>query len=418
MKVRLGIVGFGEFAQSFLPIFLAHPDVEYVCGAEIYEPRRKLVGDTYGIKTYASFEEMLEFDDKINCVAIFSQRHQHGPMAIKALKAGKHVYSAVPMGITEEEIFEIIKLVEETGLIYMMGETCYYFPCAIFCREMNKKGEFGKITYAESQYYHDITEFFDSYSGSGNKEWKKDVGVPPMWYSTHSMSMAFSAMDDYAVEVTAFGYKDHMNDGLYGKGVNRWDNEFSNETAILRMSKGAIVRINEFRRVSTIKPSSYITGIYGDKGTYEASGMQHLFIQLGVNGAEKNVRNVGDLINSDNYKKMIAEGGTSEIGATSYNYHRGFSKIQPKERLPKQLIELGNGIHKPDTDGHNGSHLFLVDDFARAVVQNKLPPVNAWTAASYILPGIYAHESALQNNKTLKLPQIPKPSEKWGYIEY
>ena len=84
MKVKIGIVGFGEFSESFLPLFIAHPDVEYVCGAEIYEPRRKHIEDTYGIKMYASFDEMLEKDSEINSVGIFTQRHQHGPMAIEA----------------------------------------------------------------------------------------------------------------------------------------------------------------------------------------------------------------------------------------------------------------------------------------------------------------------------------------------
>jgi predicted dehydrogenase len=338
-------------------------------------------------------------------------------MSIQALKAGKNVFSAVPMGITEEEIFEIIRLVEETGLIYMMGETCYYFPTAIFCRDMRKKGEFGNITYAEAQYYHDITEFFGSYNGSGNKEWMKDVGIPPMYYSTHSMSMAFSSVDDYPVEVTAFGYTDITNDELYGEGFNHWNNPYSNQTAILRMSKGGLVRINEFRRIATIKPSSYITGIYGDKGCYEASGMQHLFMQLGVKGAEKNVRDVSGLVNSDNYANHLKNGGKMEDGVMSYSYHRGFSPIHPKDRLPKELWHFNEGLHKPDTDGHGGSHPFLVDDFAKAVSQHKLPPLNAWTCAHYTLPGIYAHESILKGSVTLKLPEIPKRSEKWEYLE-
>ncbi len=417
MKVKIGVVGFGEFSESFLPLFIAHPDVEYVCGAEIYEPRRKYIEDTYGIKMYSSFDEMIENDSDINSVGIFTQRHQHGAMAIESLRRGKHVFSAVPMGITEEEVFEIIRLADENDLIYMMSETCYYFPCAVFCRKMREEGKFGNITYAESQYYHNITEFFGSYNGSGNKKWMKDVGIPPMYYSTHSMSMAFSAMDDYPVEVTAFGYKDIAGDDIYGKGFNHWDNEFSNEIALLRMSRGAMVRINEFRRVSTIKPSSYITGVYGDRGTYEASGMQHLFMQRDEKD-NVNVTDVSEQVNSYNYADMLKDGGSMEKGVLSYSYHRGFSPIHSTERLPKALIDLSSGLHKPDTDGHGGSHPFLVDDFVRAVTTHKLPPVNAWTSATYTLPGIYAHMSAMQGGKTLKLPEIPEIPEKWKFIEY
>ena len=132
MKVNIGIVGFGEFSESFLDIWLEHPGVGNVLGAELIDERREHIAKNYGIKMYSSYDEMLEKEPSINCVGIFSQRHQHGPMIIQGLKAGKHVFSAVPMGCTEDEVMEILKLTEEKRLIYMMAETCYYFPCAVW----------------------------------------------------------------------------------------------------------------------------------------------------------------------------------------------------------------------------------------------------------------------------------------------
>ena len=35
MKVKIGIVGFGEFSLSHLEIFLRHPDIDLVVGAEL-----------------------------------------------------------------------------------------------------------------------------------------------------------------------------------------------------------------------------------------------------------------------------------------------------------------------------------------------------------------------------------------------
>jgi hypothetical protein len=56
--------------------------------------------------------------------------------------------------------------------------------------------------------------------------------------------------------------------------------------------------------------------------------------------------------------------------------------------------------------GHEGSHQFLVDDFVTAVVRHTLPPVNAWVAARYTLPGIVAHQSALQGGVRLAIPDF------------
>ena len=152
MSLKIGIVGFGEFSKSYMDIWLNHPLVEKAVGAEILEERRSEVEREFGIKMYPDYDTMLEKETDLNCVAIFSQRHQHGPMVIKALNAGKHVFSAVPMGITEDEVFEILRLVKEKHLIYMMAETCYYFPCAEWCRREYRKGRFGKFVYGEAQY--------------------------------------------------------------------------------------------------------------------------------------------------------------------------------------------------------------------------------------------------------------------------
>ena len=117
MKVKIGIVGFGEFSFSFMDLWTNHPLIDKVVCAEFLPERRKSVEEKYGIKTYESYDEMIEKEPDLNCVAVFAQRHQHGPMVIDAMKRGKHVFSAVPMGITEDEVFEILKLVKETRQI-------------------------------------------------------------------------------------------------------------------------------------------------------------------------------------------------------------------------------------------------------------------------------------------------------------
>lgn len=213
---------------------------------------------------------MLKNAPDVDCIGIFTQRHLHGPMVIKALKMGKNVYSAVPIGCTLEEIREITELAKD-GTIYMMGETCYYYPCAMFCREKYATGEMGKFVYGESQYYHDICEMYHNFQHSGGPNWRRVAGIPPMFYPTHSISMLFSAIGEHALKVSCMGYRDNHEDAIYGEDKNNWQNPFSNETAIFQMSGGGGARINEFRRVGINKPSSYITCMYGEKASYDCS---------------------------------------------------------------------------------------------------------------------------------------------------
>ena len=96
-KIRVGFVGCGQFCKAFVPLFQAHPAVEFVAVTDKFPERCKQYDEMFHVdKIFDSFEQMIA-SPEINTVAIFSQRNQHGWMAIQALKAGKNVFSAVPM---------------------------------------------------------------------------------------------------------------------------------------------------------------------------------------------------------------------------------------------------------------------------------------------------------------------------------
>lgn len=419
MKARMGIVGAGNFSDDFIRLFHEHPDVEELAIADLDDGRLTESGAKHGVsRLYHSLDEMLKEGKDLNCIGIFTQRHLHGPMVLQALDAGKNVYSAVPIACTIEEIGEIIEKVKKTGLVYMMGETCYYYPCAIYCREKYREGGFGKFVYAEAQYYHDISEMYSSFSRSGGEHWQRVAGIPPMFYPTHSISMVFSAIDEYATKVSCMGLDDNFHtDDIFGVGKNNWDNPFSNETAIFRMSGGGVVRINEFRRVGINKPSSYITAFYGDKGAYECSVTQHTF-QRGVSavkmGEDKkpHIEYLDEFVNCDDY---IADKRAGKIDWSSdpisIRYIKGFSPVQDKSRLPKCFRDIA-------PFSHFNSHPFLVDDFIRAVMEEKLPPNNAWDSARYMIPGLVAHESALRGGILMDIPDFGDAPSSWERLTY
>ena len=138
MGFKIGVAGAGRFAACFIPLFKNHPFVDEVVLADLIPERVSSNAARFGIeKTYASLDDMLKNAD-IDAVAIFTQRHLHGDHVIQSLKSGKHVYCAVPMGQTDGEIFEILDLVKTSGLIYMTGETSYYYPSTVLCRDRFK----------------------------------------------------------------------------------------------------------------------------------------------------------------------------------------------------------------------------------------------------------------------------------------
>ena len=398
-KLRIGFVGCGQFARHFVPLFQAHPACEYVAVCDKFRERAEDYMEKFKVDAiFDTFEEMIQ-SDKINAVAIFSQRNQHGQMAIAALKAGKNVYSAVPMATSIEQIKQIVKLVEETGLTYMMGETGIYRPAAIFCRQKYRSGEMGKAVYAEAQYNHDMKGLYKVFKYTEGDQWKKMAGLPPFYYPTHSTSMVLSATGAHAVKVSAFGYEDDRDPDIFGEGKNYWDNPFSNSSMLLKMSDGSVVRISENRRVGWKVPETYISNFHCTDASYECSLIHHSYIAISAED-KATYTDVSDLLNPIELTKHKDEPDFVQ-NCVNGSWSTGEAPIQIMQRLPKSF--------EPIRTGHAGTHKFMVDDFCQAYMTGKLSPTNAWQAARYNIPGLTAHESAMRGGVAMDVYDCGDP---------
>jgi predicted dehydrogenase len=401
MGIKIGVCGVGGFSRSFIPLFKAHPLVDEVVLAELLPDRLREAAGRYDIsRTYASLDELCKAD--VDAIAIITQRHLHGPQALKALRAGKHVYCAVPIAQTIDDIGAIVDSVAKMGLIYMTGETSYYYPCTIYCRERFARGDFGHFIYGEAAYLHDMSHgFYDAFKRSGGADWRKVAGFPPMFYPTHSVSMILSATGARATRVSCLGYDDRHDDGIFKAGANLWDNAFSNETALMRTSDGGMCRINEFRRVGWLgaKDNSVHMSMFGTKGSYEEQANAQVWVGL----RKEDMMDLTDLLACQ--EMPVANHDEDLHESLRRDFHRGVSKVHPVHRLPKEFTGL--------TNGHFGSHQFLVDDFVKAVVSHKLPPNHVWNAAKYCAPGLIAHESAKRDGEMMEVPDFGEPPKGW-----
>ena len=105
-------------------------------------------------------------------------------MSIAALKAGKHVMCTVPMATTIEDCQQIVELVKQTGLKYMMAETVVYAREFLFIKELYDKGELGKIQFLQASHQQDMDGWPDYWPG-----------LPPMHYATHCVGPCLALAD-------------------------------------------------------------------------------------------------------------------------------------------------------------------------------------------------------------------------------
>ncbi|WP_298866375.1 Gfo/Idh/MocA family oxidoreductase [uncultured Microbacterium sp.] len=399
MPFSLGLVGAGQFAGQFATLFHHHPGVSAVHVTDVIRSRAdELVGNAGLAGTFGSFEEMIA-SPAVDAVAIFTQRWTHGPLVVQALRAGKHVYSAVPMAISVDEIGAIIEAVRETGLTYMMGETSYYNPATVFARKKVAAGEFGRLFYGEGDYVHDMDlGFYEAYQYSGGENWKATASYPPLLYPTHSIGGVLGAWDTHATSVSAIGVVDQRGDGVFDRAVSQFDNDYSNATALFELAGGGSMRTNEFRRVgypSHLRESRFRW--FGTDGSFE---------QLALTTVWQNRQGVEDISRLIDTHPSISPDDPSLADvapALRGAFVSGYAAVheEDRRRIPAELADLHNG--------HEGSHHFLVDDFVRAVEDHTLPPVNAWRAARFTLPGVIAHESARRGGERLTIPDMGAP---------
>lgn len=83
--LKIGILGCGEFSSHFAELFLAHPYVKSIVACDTLKKNADAFAEKFNIESCYSIDDLLQKD--INSVAVFTPRHTHGPLVIKALKA-------------------------------------------------------------------------------------------------------------------------------------------------------------------------------------------------------------------------------------------------------------------------------------------------------------------------------------------
>ncbi len=234
-KIRVGLVGYGvcKFSADFG--FQDHPNVEVVAVSDLFPERcAELAKVTRCGKTYPSLEEMVK-DDSIEAIFVATDAPAHARHCIEVLKHGKHVASAVPAVFGSlEEAEELYETVKKTGLKYMMFETSMYRQNLYAMRQIYKAGGFGKIVYAEGEYWHYSENGIASYNN-----WRH--GMPPQWYPTHSDAYYIGVTDGTFKEVSCIGMHSQMQ--RYQEGNNRYDNPFATQISLYRTSEGGMARM-------------------------------------------------------------------------------------------------------------------------------------------------------------------------------
>ncbi|GAB4491962.1 MAG: bi-domain-containing oxidoreductase [Anaerolineales bacterium] len=103
--VKLGVLGAGLYANAtLLPALKKVKDVELVGIASAGGLHAAHSGKKFGFRYACSADEQILDDPNINTVAILTRHDSHADLAVRALKAGKHVFVEKPLAVNSEQL--------------------------------------------------------------------------------------------------------------------------------------------------------------------------------------------------------------------------------------------------------------------------------------------------------------------------
>ena len=368
-KINIAIIGLG-FGAEFIPIYQRHPNANMYAICQRTESALNEVGDKYGVqKRYTDYDELLK-DPEIDAVHINTPIPNHAEQSIAALKAGKHVACTVPMATSVEDCLEIIRLVQETGLKYMMMETVVYSREFLFMKQLFEDGELGKLQFLQASHQQDM----DGWPGY----WP---GLPPMYYATHCVGPVLGLPKQDAEYVSCFPSGTIREDMHH-----HYNSPFAIETTHIKMRNSDL-------------SARIIRSLFDVSRQYRES--------IDVYGLKKSVE--WPLMEGEPLVIHTAKKPEPEIPQKVEC--PDFGRLLPDEIAPFTLGGVYGGEageeHLSFTQGagHGGSHPHLAHEFVDALIRDRDPWPNAKQSANWTCTGILAHDSALKGGEIVRLPE-------------
>jgi predicted dehydrogenase len=100
--------------------------------------------DLTDVKTYADFDRMLA-DPDIDLIDVCTVTDQHAPLALAALKAGKHVLVEKAIALTPQDAAAMVAAAKAAGKLLMVAHVLPFFPEFKFAADAVRGGRHGRL---------------------------------------------------------------------------------------------------------------------------------------------------------------------------------------------------------------------------------------------------------------------------------
>ena len=284
--VRIAIVGTGLRGRSVLGELLAIEGVKITALCDVVEDK---VRRASALVTKAGqpepalffngerdFERLVQRND-IDFVYTATPWPWHTPVALAAMRAGKHAASEVPIASRVEDCWELVETSEKTRKHCLMMENCCYGNSELTVLRMVRAGVFGTLLHGEAAYLHDLREILFEDRDEGLWRRLPHTKRNANFYPTHGLGPVAQYMGIHRGD--RFEYMVSMASGEAGltewrdenvpKGNAKWSEKYvagDMNSSLIKTAKGRTILLQH--DVVNPRPYSRLNNLQGSKAIF------------------------------------------------------------------------------------------------------------------------------------------------------
>ncbi|NDH65260.1 MAG: gfo/Idh/MocA family oxidoreductase [Microbacteriaceae bacterium] len=177
-RFRVGVVGLGYAGSTHMKAFSKHPKTVLVAIAGKEVDRLESLSAEFNVATTASDWQDLVADPNIDIISIATPNSLHHPIAVAALKAGKHVFCEKPLSITAEQAQEMVAAASANNRILEVAFNYRRRQDIGMAQNLVASGKLGRV-------YH------------SRVSWKRRAGIPGLksWFTSAELAGGGAAID-------------------------------------------------------------------------------------------------------------------------------------------------------------------------------------------------------------------------------
>ena len=272
--LRIAFVGLGERGRKALRLMLPLEGVEVVALCDLaqanvedawqYVADRNLLLMCDGREAYKQVCQT----EGIDLVYICSDWASHTPIAVAAMRGGKHVAIEVPAAMTMEDIRLLIATAEQTGRqCFMLENACFELQVMEAIAAI-RRGDIGEVVHAEGCYYHRLGDRWSPWRLNINRQQRGDL------YPTHELGPICQALgigtDDRLQTLVCMDSPALTGPQIYQELTGQAAADFQNAdhtTTLIRTSRGRTILLKH--DVLTQQPYERQFTFIGTRGRIE-----------------------------------------------------------------------------------------------------------------------------------------------------